>query len=120
MKGTIIVLNKGVGYHAEGTYEEVVDSVYHVDIDYFDVWIEFGRYQVKFYRDNGLEMSCNNAGAVNFIYPSKSTSNEKGKIQRKYWKINKDFKKELSMRYYLEEVLKAEKVNFTCGFDFEK
>ena len=65
-------------------------------------------------------MLTNKTGANELVYPPKSTSNERAKIQRKYWKINKEFNEELSIRYYIEEVLKAEKVNFTCGFDFEK
>ena len=65
-------------------------------------------------------MFCNKSGGIELVYPPKSTSNERAKIQRKYWKITKEFNEELSMRYYIEEVLKAEKVNFTVGFDFEK
>jgi hypothetical protein len=120
MKGTIIVLNKGEGYVEEDTYEVVVSNVYHTDNELFDVWMAYSTYQAKFYTEKGVDMFCNESGAVEFKYPNKSTSNERAKIQRKYWKINKEFKKELSMRYYIEEVLKAKRVNFTCGFDFEK
>jgi hypothetical protein len=120
MKGTIIVLNIGEGYEEEDTYEVVVDSVYHINKENFALWFEYGMYQAKFYSDRGVEMFCNDTGGVQYVYPDKSTSNERAKIQRKYWKINREYKKELSMRYYIEEVLKAKKINFTVGFDFEK
>lgn len=120
MKGTIIVLNKGEGYEEEDTYQVVVDSVYHTDQENFDVWKGYGTYKAKFYTSKGIIVLCNKSGGIELVYPSKSTSNERAKIQRKYWKINKEFNEELSIRYYIEEVLKAEKVNFTCGFDFEK
>ena len=119
MRGTIIVLNKGEGYEEENTYEVVVDTVYHIDKENFDLWYEYGMYQAKFYSDKGVEMFGNDTGTVQFVYPDKSTSNERQKIQRKYWKVNRENKKEVSMRYFIEEVLKAEKVNFTSGFDFE-
>ena len=118
MKGTIIILNRGEGYDED--YEVVTDTVYHINKENFDVWKEYGAYQAKFYCEKGVNMICNESGAVQYVYPDKSTSNERAKIQRKYWKVNRENKKELSMRYYIEEVLKAEKVNFTVGFDFDK
>ena len=118
--GTIIVLQKDQGYEEEDTYEVFVDSVYHTDKENFDIWVGYGKYQANFYGSKGVVMLTNKTGASEFVYPSKSTSNERAKIQRKYWKIHKEFKKELSIKYYIEEILKAEKVCFTCGFDFEK
>jgi hypothetical protein len=117
--GTIIVLLKDEGYEEEGTNEVVVDSVYHTNKENFDVWFEYGKYQAKFYMYKGIVMLSTKSGAIELVYPPKSTSNERAKIQRKYSKVRKEFKKELSIRYYIEEVLKAEKVNFTCGFEFE-
>lgn len=116
--GTIIVLQKGKGYDED--YEVVVDAVYHINKKNFALWFEYGMYQAKFYTEKGVDVFCNDSGDVKFKYPEKSTSNERAKIQRKYWKINREHKKELSIRYYIEEILKAEKVDFTCGFDFER
>lgn len=112
---TIIVLLLNEGYLEENTDETIVDSVYFIDKENFNIYAEFQKYQAEFYTQKGLEMICNEYGH-RIKYPEKATSNERTKLQRKYLHIEKEFKKELSLRYFVTEVLKAKKINYTYTY----
>jgi hypothetical protein len=78
------------------------------------------KYRTDLFIKNGVEMLWNeNIGTSEIVCRPEWTSNERAKILRRYWRIMKKFTKELSIEYYIEEVLKATKCNFTSYFKDE-
>jgi hypothetical protein len=114
--GTIIVLQKNqiLDEAMDGTctYENYVDSVYLVKQNNFNFDMEFGRYQADLFMKNGVEMEVQPDGSL-FLTLKIESSNERVKRSRLWRKIREEFKKELSSDYFINEVLTAEKLNFT-------
>jgi hypothetical protein len=111
MKGTIIVVRKD-----EGEYDSIstsVEEVYHVDIDNFDFDKEYQQYHLKMFNHYGVPAYIDKYGELRYGEAKRGHIMEMRKIVNQFYK---EHGKEMPQKYYIEEILKAEKVNFTTVF----
>lgn len=96
-----------------------VHSIYQVNRKDFNIELEFNKYMVKFCNERGCDLyldmgfPSNGAGCIRFLSDKNSTKVRTPERKLYNEVFDKFRKKELTILYFIEEVLKAEKLPFT-------
>lgn len=107
----------------EGEYDDsqtIIEDAYLIDTnkEEFDVFREYNTYCANLYSANGVKCEVDkDGGTFRFdIYDQKKREKYKGIIretERLINQVGQKFKKELGITYFVEEVLKSEKIKFS-------
>jgi hypothetical protein len=108
MKGTVIVISRYAGETEDGSY---VDNVYFVDIDDFDFDKEFEKYQCKMYKHYGIPVYIEDGVRI-----KEAEHGKKMELNKKLNAFNREHGKKMSELYFLDEILKAKKIEFCSIF----
>jgi hypothetical protein len=107
---TIIVLKTADGEYDD--YMETVTGIYRIPVTGFNLEKEFNIYIATLYTNNGF--LCVVEKQEEDYYGKFIWAKGEAKLRRtELNQLNKKFKKELTITYYVEEVLKAEKLLYT-------
>ncbi len=103
---TIIVLKDSEG--PIGGFVDYIMGMYRVPIEGFDIESEYRAYVVKLYADNGFNCHIDDLNMTRIDW-------KKGEKKRKkeLREMKKRLAAELTVTYYVEQVLKAHKVFYT-------
>jgi hypothetical protein len=108
--GTVIILKWEKGSWRNRT--EGIKSLYYTEQENFDFYDEYYAYLVKIYLNAGFPAYYGWA-RVQFV---EQKVGEKVPMKRRIKAFNIANKKELSMIYFIEEILGAKKINYTEGY----